>query len=258
MTIPEETLRSRLESRQQRLEERLSKIEETSQTNGTETHPGVYHKIAEAAAGLGTLQYCLGEQTTAQSTCKVAAEHFINTVRSTREQLEELTIGYWLNEPQMLRYAQHHALLSGDDELIEAAAAETYAMDSVFVEKFPDDTHKYHTAVAVAGTITDDNDTVTEHAKQLREELSTLPSEQRSHFRGIATAAEGINRADRSTVTAGLETLLTHHDARSESELKQTRNLICQPAAALLVIARRNDLEIELDSPYLPAGLPES
>ncbi|MFC7046022.1 Imm49 family immunity protein [Halobacteriaceae archaeon GCM10025711] len=231
---------------------------------GLENGEVVDESLYLAHGGLGDYSKELGvwsliEGATAEAIewFETAADHYTESIRERRVHREIIEKAAWGNEPYALADAMFSAILSGDGDLIEDAARTALDADETYTEEFPGTTAWYYFAVGLAGVLIDEPTERERGLSGLRAAHDSLAAKFKQFFAGRITVLESFAANDAARVEEGLQTMLDDHADDAPANTTSPDELICVPAMALLVLARRRGLDVDVESEYLPDTLPE-
>ncbi|WP_255192249.1 Imm49 family immunity protein [Natronobeatus ordinarius] len=85
------------------------------------------------------------------------------------------------------------------------------------------------------------------------EYLDELPDDHPEYFGALWHALTGIVDRDEQAFEDGIAQFLEWHDDNVDFENKTSADdLVCLPVLTLVVLARRDGMDVSVDSPYVP------
>ncbi|WP_168215782.1 Imm49 family immunity protein [Halorussus ruber] len=210
----------------------------------------VYNSLGGDYRSLGVYSSLLGEESKACEQFAEAVDYYLSGVRTARERQDEITKGNRESEPSYLLDALYTAPLACDEELLDEVARTTLEMDTTYVTEFPDMDFKYYAAKALASVILDTGEAKA-NFQSLNNSLDGLRPEMRQFFGAIATFVEGILATDEDMVAEGIQQLLDHHSSTVKGEPTTTKEAVSLPATALLLLARKKETGVSIESEYI-------
>lgn len=217
-----------------------------------ENLPRAKRNLASDCRAIAVYQFVLGECSEGRAEFRAAADHYRTALELTRDRHDAPQKG----EPIRLRMLLEAALLSGDDDLVEAAADLTLETPPSFVETYPvyDFYHYYAMALATAIAETGELESFLQRLDDAVEDLDPEHTEGdvRGHYRSRSSALAGIASRDEAQFDSGISDVLAHHAESSSLDSTQPKELVCIGGAALLVLARRKGMDVHVDSEFVP------
>ncbi|WP_168215975.1 Imm49 family immunity protein [Halorussus ruber] len=248
MQITEEELRSNREFKKELIAEAKTDLKENKVPHDR-VHL-VYNSLGGDYRDLGVYSSLLAEESKACKQFAEAADYYLSGVRTARERQDEISKGNRGSEPSYLLKALYTAPLACDDELLDEVARTTLEMDATYVTEFPDMDFKYYAAKALASVILDTGEAQA-NLQSLNNSLDDLRPEMRQFFGAIATFIEGIFASDENMVAEGIQQLLDHHSSTFKGEPTTTKEAVSLPATALLLLARKKETGVSIESEYI-------
>jgi hypothetical protein len=88
--------------------------------------------------------------------------------------------------------------------------------------------------------------------------LSRVSMKERGDYGALQDTCRGLAERNPGKFKIALEALLQEHKLKtSHGKIKMPDGMICFPGAALLILARQQGLNVDVTSPFIPAGLLE-
>jgi hypothetical protein len=145
----------------------------------------------------------------------------------------------------------HSAVLAGDERLIDALAEQVLTLTNDYETDYRASPQYYYEACATGSLLLGNDQTAMEYREA---SLEAVDVDSRSD--GLTQAQEGIADHDQMRVTTGIQQIIDYHESVYE-EMRPWNQLVSRPGASHLLIARDRDLDVRIDSEYLPPGLGE-
>lgn len=205
-----------------------------------------YVRLGLKARGCGIYTLLLGDTDSAREWFAESSARYLQE----RERCRGST-----NEPQMLLWTLLTAVLSGDEDAMREAAESGASVEHA--------DPKYFTQFdrCLVGLLDGDDNAVRAAADELAASEDDA-ADRLDYYDGLGATCRAIAAEDTDALDRGLAAVLERHE-----ELVPTfgatmdDGLVCIPATALLVLARRRGLAVEgldaLDSEYVPRELVE-
>lgn len=246
--VSESKIREKLSLFEEMVDRKLHKLDEG--TVPEDNVPRVILGVGSRSQNVGLYRLALGECEDAVAEFERSAEWYdrgAREIRSRRESLSEDFVG----EESLLRHL-YSAILAGDDELLERASEVALETDESHYQRVTS-THRYHLMNALVAILTGTEDP-RPHLDDLVDTFPELPEEHQRFFGAIETALRGIAERDTDEFYAGIDRLLEWHDEEKVDLENKTsaEDLVCLQATTLIVLARRNGLDVRVTSPYVP------
>jgi hypothetical protein len=193
--------------------------------------------------------------------CDDAVEDFLTAVKWYQDSITEYRerrdspSDNFEGETTLLNYL-YCAILSGNEGFQKEAAEIALDTESEHYSRFSTE-HRYHFMNALASMMLDNGDQQI-HLDKLDDALAEPPADHQRFFGALHTTLSGIVSDDSAQFQEGAEQFLDWHDDNVDFENKTSaEDLVCKQIAALWVLARRNGMDVTVDSPYLPDCLEE-
>lgn len=201
------------------------------------------------AQNVGLFRLVLEECDSAVDELGTASTWYRDSIQTFRQRRDSPSDNFE-GETTLLNYL-YCALLADDGAVVSEAAKIALNTDIDHYEGFST-LWRYHYMNALAAIILDTG-TQAEQLANLEETLDDLDGSHAAFFGALWRALAGIEARDADQFTAGIDQLLDWHDGKVDFETKtDPKDLVCRQAAALLVVARRNGMDVHVDSEYIP------
>lgn len=214
---------------------------------GTPKEEKPYFRLARLARPLGVYNLLLERQNEAVQWFTKSAEWFCGR----RDQLRGE-----INEPQIAMWSVVTAILSTNDELAEEIA--TQLVEEKIEHRSPE--YFTHFAEGLANLLLGNDERVTRSADQLTA-LEPASPEQLDFYSGLGDVFRAVIADDPEKLDDSLEHVLDWHTRKMVPKLGEIADdaLVCFPATALLLLARKRGFAVEhldaFESEYVPKAL---
>lgn len=199
---------------------------------------------------IGLYKMALGACADAVDDFETAAEWYFEGARETRRRHDSLSNDFE-GGVTLLEYL-YSTILAGDDERLEQAMDVARETDESHYHQFST-TVRYHLMNALVA-ILDDTSEHRAHLEELETEMQDLPDDHERYFGALKTALEGIVDRDSAAFHTGVERFLEWHDEENVELENRTSadDLVCFEVVTLIVLARREGMDVHVSSPYVP------
>lgn len=262
MTSLTEEVRGKVRKRKDRI--RREK-EERSWEERPERAPAAHTGVALDARAVALYSVLLGEFEQASEWLGSAAEHYHASGASRLEVNVDL-LSTLRNAPHQLVTGLYMAVLAGDESVIREIADTILEMDREHSYQLHDgsfttvdlDADDYHHARCLAAIAIDDRERAADRLERLQEAIGDQPEgASAEHFARNAAVVDGILDPDPDRITSAIREELAHHERELPGDPEISEDLICVEATAMLVLARRAGLAVEVDSEFVPTDYVE-
>lgn len=214
-----------------------------------ENFPKVNLSIGNDYQQIALYKVALGDCKRAIPDFETATEWYYKGSQETRERRESLSDDFE-GGVRLLKYL-YSAILSGDDALLEQATEIAFETHESHYHQFST-VHRYHLMNALAATVQETGDQQ-HHLDELEATLDELPDDHPEYFGALWHALTGIVDRDEQAFEDGIAQFLEWHDDNVDFENKTSADdLVCLPVLTLVVLARRDGMDVSVDSPYVP------
>ncbi|WP_255191830.1 immunity 49 family protein [Natronobeatus ordinarius] len=247
MLKSEEKIRKKIERYQGLREYTFESLEEGRVPE--ENIPKVYLSAGSKGQKIGLYKLALGSCVEAVPDFQMSAEWYYKGARETRQRRESLSDDFE-GGMRLLKYL-YSAILSGDDALLEQATEIAFETHESHYHQFST-VHRYHLMNALAATVQETGDQQ-HHLDELEATLDDLPDDHPQYFGALWQALTGVVDRDEQAFEDGIAQFLEWHDDNVDFENKTSADdLVCLPVLTLVVLARRDGMDVSVDSPYVP------
>jgi hypothetical protein len=249
MTVSEELARERIERFERSIWKSEWKLE--NQDLSEESVSRVHDSIGRDVEKIGLYELLLGDVPAATERFEESTRRFLlKYEHKKRAELEENGQQGWQTQASILQRLLYSAMLSRNDAL--AADAAKNADDLVaYLHRFPEKEYRYHYTRALASVASQSPDE-RDRVDAFRESLDDVKPDFLPYFGSIATALDGVVEDDADLVVDGLEAFLERHDEKASEEPEKLSDHVAKRATALVLLAKRRGLDIEIESRYVP------
>lgn len=254
MTFTDETLRDHLERSEAEVR-RMGRLwnEDKVPVDGV---PGFAYSAAKAYEQLACTAALLGAVSQSRRWFGTAASLHYERVVSGRLRRDSRERMVWEAEPRKLSEALMTALLSRDEELLTDIARDAAALDEAYLDEFadeyPDSVASYYQTRVKAALVLDDERAV-EWLSKLVDAVEALSDPSR-YWQVIPEFYRALNAGDDEAADSAIEELFEFYVER-DSEPDEPRKYVLRPLCALVVLARRHDVHVTVDSERVPKNL---
>jgi len=247
MLKPREKVEDKLQHREEFVKKRIDSL--NSGKVPEENFPKVHLSIGNDYQQIALFKMALGNCKAAIPEFETSAEWYYDGARETRERRDSLSEDFE-GGTTLLKYF-YSALLAGDEDLLTQATEIAFETEESHYHQFSE-THRYYLLNALAATVAETGDQQA-YLDELEATLDDLPDDHDQYFGGLWRALSGIVTDDTKLFSEGVDQFLDWHDNNVNFENKTSpEDLVCKQVVALLVLARRNGMDVHVDSPYIP------
>jgi hypothetical protein len=208
--------------------------------------------------GIGLCKILQGDSGEAQQWLSRGASHELEVYRAyQRYAIEDWDQRHWSSEPIYLLEPFYKALVAEDEELLEDIVSAVSELSSE-PEAEHDALYRYYLVKTIDALVRDAPvSEQREYVQGIRSAAAKARPELQEYFTAFATALEGIVECEKPLFRRGIELTLREHDDNVDGEPQGPQQWLDYRSMALLVLARRNGLSVDVESPYLPSGFPQ-
>lgn len=257
MTVSESSIREELEWKGQLYDINQSKLEDDPDPP---TLVSAYDMLAKSARGIGICKLLQGDREAGLNWLAEAVEYFLLYDDAIEEHEDAVEGAERAHRPATYKNLMHLALVSGDKNLIQRAVHRPLQLDgTMYLDQYGEFEHVYDYTMAIAEFVENDAD----EARSYLRELDEMDHDYVLYDK-LRESLGGLINGDTSQLLAGLTGILSHHKKDRGRNLSTATSFISVDATALLVLARRSDLDISPDDfdeslrEYLPLALFDS
>ena len=211
--------------------------------------PKMDRKRGMVSQNIGLYYFALDECDTGVEHFQFATEQYRRSITDLREQRETPSDNFE-GETTLLDYL-YCTLLSREIPSSKTAAELVLKTEREHYERFSTEWRYYYT-MALAASILENG----EQHQYLDQLQKTIPTHDQAHeqfFTALWTALSGIKNRGEDEFCAGINQFLDWHDKNVDFDTKTSAtDLVCKQVAALIVLARRNGMDVYIDSEYIP------
>lgn len=182
-----------------------------------------------------------------------AARFYLESIDAARVRRDICSRSKWESEPRRVANALHCALLSHDQSRIDTAADVALGMDECYVDVFKDDYTDfpalYYNAKSKAAVTVNDGQAPV-FLDELRTGISRL-SDPSPFWETVPTFYQAVLDRDEQTADDVVETLLDYYD----DDPSAPAQYVLHTVGAFVVLARRHDLAVSVESERVPEAL---
>lgn len=247
MNLSKEQIDHKIDLFERMLNSKVKKLKEESIPEGN--IPDVYRSAGSKAQIIGLFKLSLGECDDAAATLTEATEWYRDAVVEFRARRDSPADNFE-GETTLLDYL-YCGLLCGDEELLGEGAEYVRDTEPEHYDRF-ETQWRYSYTQALAAIILDTGDQQ-EFLKDLEESIPAHDDSHERFFTALWTILSGIENRDRDQFSEGATQFLEWHDGQVDFKNKVSpKDLVCRQVAALIILARRNEMDVRLDSEYIP------
>lgn len=247
MLKAEEKIRDKLELYERLVDRKLSKLNDSDIPE--ENISDVCLSIGNKSHAIGLYKLTLGECNEAVTDFRMSAEWYYKGVQETRSRRESVS-GDFEGDTTLLKYL-YSALLAGDEDLL-TQAAELARETSIRHYHQLSTTHRYYFMQAIAATILHTGEQQ-DFLDEMETTLADLGGTTQTFFEALWELLSGIVNKDIEQFHTGIDQLLDWHDGKVDFENRTSaKDLVSRQSVALIALANREDMDVHVDSPYVP------
>ncbi|MFC5368115.1 Imm49 family immunity protein [Salinirubrum litoreum] len=254
MTFTDETLRDHLERSEAEVR-RMGRLwnEDKVPVDGV---PGFAYSAAKAYEQLACTAALLGAVSQSRRWFGTAASLHYERVVSGRLRRDSRERMVWEAEPRKLSEALTTALLSRDEKLSTGIARDAVALDEAYLDEFadeyPDSVASYYQTRVKAALVLDD-ERASEWLSKLVETVETLSDPSR-YWQVIPEFYRALDGGDEEAAESAIGELLEFYVER-DTDPDEPRKYVLRSLCALVLLARRHDVHVAVDSARVPKYL---
>jgi len=210
--------------------------------------PSAYYRLGLYSRGIAVYNLLLGNKKEALEWFRKSAKYFIKSVEQGRDKYKK-----WEGEAGSCSDAFYMSILSRDRELLKKAMELTFDIHPDYPNRFPDPAGGYYCLMALSKKLVGD----VESAKHFIEKAKTARKHKgfEDFENGQILFIEGIIREDEKLCLQGAKKLSEYHSKKPQSMADD--KLVNIRLTALLLIAKRRNIDLKLDNEYIPKTLLE-
>jgi len=165
-----------------------------------------------------------------------------------REMQDRETYG---EEPHAVRDALFYALLSADQAARDAAVDAAADLSETHADEFGV-APVYFLATAIADVLAGEMADARAAVTSLKANAEHAESEDHRLYAALAEMLAGVVDGDEQTATAGLATLLSHHEDRHDLEANIRERNFCEYAVPVVALAHSVGVDVTAESRFVP------
>lgn len=224
-----------------------------------ERAPAAHQSIALSARSAALYCVLLDEFDRACNWFETASDHYLAS-GVARFEVNVDTLSDLTNAPYQFVSAVYMASLASDevafreiaDAVLNADREHLYELQDGSTTTYELDADEFYHARCLAALVIDDQDRTTRSLNQLRDAIRANRQSTAHYITRDATFAEGLLEKDPEIVTDAIEEGFLHHRRNLRGEPETDEELICVEATAMLLLAQRAGLDIDIESEFVP------
>jgi hypothetical protein len=220
---------------------------------------GRYQGLYLDAVNIATYSLTLDDVPESQTWFGRSATHVLGLAELVIDNVDEIVE----DDPRAPKHVAQHrvnglfsACLSSNTALLEEVATRTRARHDVMVDLVRE--VEVVESQMIAACVLDDEDVedLADRLVELADEFDQYHTTVRpGQSRALARTCRGIVREEPDSVAEGAGTLIAAHEEDIDDDPRGHREVVCHPAAALIVLARQRGLNVRVDSEYVPEAV---